>query len=480
VPPGLTKYYEQAPAWERCDRYADDQVSQSLFADNSLECARVSVPLDYAQPTGKPVLIGLLRKKAKGTRIGSLLLNPGGPGESGMVAAAGIAADGWKGALAEKFDLVGFDPRGVGASEPKVQCLSDKEKDAEREEPPIRGADAVPRIEKKNQDLAGKCAAATGKDLLANIGTRDVVRDMDVLRSVLGDEKLSYLGYSYGTRIGTAYAEAFPGNVRAMVLDGAVDPNADRVTQIVGQANGFKKAFADFAAWCAKRATCAVGTAPAAAEDKLDKLLDPLKQQPVVVAGRKLSYSDATTAVIQGLYSEQLWEPLATGLDRLARGDGEVLLKLSDFYQGRDQNGGYSTTEDAFMAIRCVDDPPVKDRAVVADEARRIAEAVPDNALDDDDEVPALSPCAFWPVPNTGAPHEPKTPGLPKVLVISTTNDPATPYQAGVNLAKALGAGLLTVEGTRHTAFLQNSQCADDAGAAYLIELRQPADGTRC
>jgi pimeloyl-ACP methyl ester carboxylesterase len=484
VPAGLEKFYAQELAWGDCEPYVNDSLSEATFKGD-IECARLRVPIDYTKPDGKEITIGLLHRRSinLAERIGALVINPGGPGQSGMVAAAGMAGQGWDGALADKFDLVGFDPRGVGASEPKVKCLSDKEKDDERLEPPVEGAtpEAVAAIEQENKEFAERCAKESGVDMLANVGTRDVVKDMDVLRSALGEVKLTYLGYSYGTRIGTAYAEAFPGNVRAMILDGAVAPNEDRVQQIIGQANGFKKAFDAFAAACTKKPDCALGTSAADAEARLDKMLEPLKQNPLAVGNRKLSYSDAAIAVIQGLYSEELWQPLEQALTQFAGGRGDILLKLSDFYQGRDDDGRYSSAQDAFTAIRCVDDPQVKDRAVVADEARRITEGLPKNALgDDEDTAPALGPCAFWPVPSTSAPHEPKVSGLPETLVISSTGDPATPYAAGVDLAKALGAGLLTVEATNHTAFLQENKCVDDIGAAYLIDLKQPASGARC
>ncbi|MFD1048306.1 alpha/beta hydrolase, partial [Kibdelosporangium lantanae] len=359
--------------------------------------------------------------------------------------------------------------------------LSDEEMDAQRLEPPKDGPDAVAQIEKENKDFADKCARNSGNDLLANLGTRDVVKDMDVLRSVLGEQKLTYLGFSYGTRIGTAYAEAFPNNVRAMVLDGAVDPKADRVASIIGQAKGFQKAFDEFGKDCVTKPNCPLGTNPGGAQEQLKRLLDPLKRQPLPVGDRKLSYSDATTAVAQGMYSDELWDPLRSGLTGLTKHDGTILLRLADLYDGRDDDGKYSGAQDAFTAIRCVDDPPVKDRAAVEDEARRIAAEVPKGFLDDDDDMkPALDSCAFWPAPNTMSPHEPKTPGLPKVLVISTTGDPATPYQSGVNLAKQLNASLLTVEGTRHTGYLQGIMCVDKIANDYLLRLTQPAADAKC
>ncbi|WP_237774465.1 alpha/beta hydrolase [Actinosynnema sp. ALI-1.44] len=484
VPPGLEKFYAQSVKWGDCADYATDEVSSSLYDDADLRCARLRVPLDYAKPDGREITIGLLRKQsAKGAdRIGSLVVNPGGPGQSGMSSAAQLAEE-WDDPLAARFDLVGFDPRGVGSSQPAVKCLTDQAKDTDRLTPPVAGTgpEAVAAVEKENKEYVDQCVANTGADVLANIGTRDVVKDMDVLRSVLGDQKLNYLGFSYGTRIGTAYAEAFPGNVRAMVLDGAVDPGADRVASAIGQANGFRKAFAAFAASCAKDGVCPVGTDAAQAEAKLDALLDPLKTKPADGGDRQLSYSDAVTAVLQCLYSEELWDTLEKSLDDLVKGDGEVLMRLADLYLGRGEDGRYSNIHDAFTAVRCVDDPPVKDRAVVEEQTRRIREGLPKSALDDEEDfVAALDECAFWPVPNTSQPHEPKTTGLPQVMVISSTGDPATPYESGVKLAKALSAVLLTVEANSHTAFLGDNKCVNDAGAAYLIELKLPAEGTKC
>jgi pimeloyl-ACP methyl ester carboxylesterase len=483
APSGLEKFYGQPLTWGGCRSYAIDDISRELYDNPDLQCSRLRVPVDYTRPDGPAAQIGLLRVEAtdKANRIGAVVLNPGGPGESGMTAAASIAKQDWTGEMAKRFDLVGFDPRGVGASTPKVRCLSDKETDAQRLEPPKEGPNAVAEIEKENQALADKCAQNSGKDLLANLGTRDVVKDMDVLRSVLGDRKLTYLGYSYGTRIGTAYAEAFPGNVRAMVLDGAVDPKADRVASIISQAKGFRKALDEFGKDCAARPGCPLGGDATRTEAVLEQLLKPLKTKPLTVGSRKLSYSDASTAVAQAMYSDNLWDPLRQGLTGLTKGDGTILLRLADIYDGRDDDGKYSGAQDAFMAIRCVDDPQVKDRAVVEDEARRITAEIPKGLLDDDDDLkPALDACAFWPAPNTMSPHEPKTPGLPKVLVVSTTNDPATPYQSGVNLAKQLNASLLTVEGTRHTAYHQGITCVDKIADDYLLRLTEPPADAKC
>jgi pimeloyl-ACP methyl ester carboxylesterase len=386
--------------------------------------------------------------------------------------------------LADRFDFVGFDPRGVGSSEPTVECLTDEEMDTERaedEELDVSPA-GVAKQENEAKEFSQECAANTefGDAMLANIGTRDVAKDLDILRSALGDEKLTYLGYSYGTRIGYTYAETFPQNVRALVLDGALDPAADPIEEVVAQGAGFQKAFNDFVAWCVEQDDCALGTDPNAALQQFHALVRPLGQNPVEAGdGRRLSYEDATTGTVQALYSEQLWEYLNTGLNELKQNQGETLMFLADTYLERGRDGRYSTTQDVFTAVRCVDDPRVTDPNVALEVSRQYKAAAP--FLDDGNPpVGVLDSCAYWPVPNTSEPHVPNVPGLPKVLVISTTGDPATPYQAGVALAQGLGGALLTYEATQHTVFLQGNECVDDAGAAYLTDLELPADGTRC
>ncbi|NIH82298.1 pimeloyl-ACP methyl ester carboxylesterase [Amycolatopsis viridis] len=486
VPAGLDRFYAQPLTWGACAPYATSDDVRSAFGRTDLQCARLTVPLDYGKPQGDTITIGVLRHKASDSahRVGALVLNPGGPGASGMSAAAGISSQVAGTDLGKRFDLVGFDPRGIGASEPEVTCLTDTERDQERSEDlDTDGSPAgVARQEAESKEFAAKCAQRTkyGTGMLANLGTRDVVRDMDVLRSALGEQKLTYLGYSYGTRLGSTYAEAFPQNVRAMVLDGAVDPNEDEVSSLVAQGRGFGVAFNDFTKWCAARQDCALGADPSAATRAFQDLVRPLIDHPVRLRdGRELTFDDATLGTIQALYSQQLWSPLNAGLNELKEGQGTTLMALADQYNERDSSGHYTNTQDAFTAIRCVDDPPVTDRAEILTAENRYDQAAP--FLDDGrPNGAALDPCAFWPVPNTSQPHEPNVSGVPPVLVISTTNDPATPYQAGVNLAKAMKGALLTFEGTQHTVFLQGISCVDRIGSDYLINGTLPPEGARC
>lgn len=484
VPAGLEKFYSQALTWESCDGYGKTDYDKEALAGDGLQCTHLTVPIDYAKPDGDTIKLGVLRSPAKKSseRIGSLIINPGGPGAAGLSTAASLvdAND----TLADRFDFVGFDPRGVGSSEPSVECLTDKEMDEERADDAELDVSpaGVQKQEDEAKDFGQECAENTeyGDEMLANIGTRDVAKDLDILRSTLGDDKINYLGYSYGTRIGSTYAETFPQNVRALVLDGALDPSQSPIDEVVAQGAGFQKAFNDFVAWCVKQNDCALGKDTNGALQQFQDLVRPLGQNPVQVSdGRRLSYEDATTGVVQALYSEQLWEHLNSGLTELKQNKGDTLMQLADLYLERDSDGKYSTTQDVFTAVRCVDDPRVTDPNVALELSRQYKAAAP--FLDDGNPPAAvLDACAYWPVPNTSEPHVPSVPGLPKVLVISTTGDPATPYEAGVALAQGLGGALLTYEATQHTVFLQGNNCVDDAGAAYLTDLTLPAEGTRC
>ncbi len=470
---GLARFYEQTLSWGACQPYATDAKSKGLYEREGIQCARLQVPMDYERPDSGTITVGLLRRPAaeQGRRVGSLVVNPGGPGGSGMAHVAGMQPNN---PVGKRFDVVGFDPRGVGASLPRVQCLTDAERDAQRLRP--RGENAS-QTEQENKYFVDRCAERSGLDLLKNVGTRDVARDVDVLRAALGEKKLTYLGYSYGTRIGTLYAEMYPRNVRAMVLDGAVALDGDKVDAAAKQAQGFEQAFLRFAGWCAQR-DCPIGKDTTAAESKFQQMIEPLKKAPLQVGERKLSHSDANTAIIQAMYSDRLWETALKGLQELKQNKGSTLLQLADQYLGRAQDGSYSRIQDAFVAIRCVDEPPVKDRATLESNRRKLLEILGNDDVPTDET--ALGPCAFWPAPYTSEPHRPNVNGLPQVLVISTTGDPATPYQSGVDLAQALGARLLTYNGNQHTAFLAGIGCVDGVGTNYLADLKLPDANSVC
>ncbi len=265
------------------------------------------------------------------------------------------------------------------------------------------------------------------------------------------------------------------------MLDGALDPTQTTVDRTVDQAAGFQQAFDAYAADCARQPNCPLGTDPSQATTAFQALSRPLIDHPLPAEGgtRTLSYPDAVTGVIQALYLSDLWPALSTGLSMMASGDGTILLRLADLYNDRQPDGHYGNSIEAFTVISCVDEERITDRAAVADLINRATAAAP---FRDDGRgaVAALDPCAFWPVPPTSEPHTPQVDGLPPTLTVSVTGDPATPYQAGVDLAKALKGGLLTVEGEQHTASLRGNQCVDDIVTSYLVDLKLPADGARC
>lgn len=477
VPSGLEKFYAQTADWGACDGFDTDGV----VLGSAVECARISAPLDYDDPGGDTVELAISRMPASGQRIGALLINPGGPGAPGL----SMAGQGYGTELEERFDVIGFDPRGVGASTPAVHCLTAGETDERRADNDVdRSPAGIEASEQRNRDYAEKCAQRSGTDLLAHVGTREVVQDMDIIRAAAGSdpgESMNYLGYSYGTRLGAEYAERFPDRVRTMVLDGAVNPDADPIEEIVAQAAGFQGAFDDYADDCVAGSSCPLGADPDRAVAEFRALVDPLIDRPAPTDDpRGLSYTDAMTGVQQALYSPGLWRLLTVGLRELRNGHGDTLLDLADQYEGRRSDGTYSNVGDAFNAIRCVDDPRITDRAVVGEADTRYREAAP--FLDDGrgtGQAP-LDLCAFWPVPTSHATDDAPASGLPDVVVVSTTEDPATPYAAGVDLADRLGGTLVTYEGTQHTVVLSGEECIDDAVVTYFVETTPPPAGLTC
>lgn len=463
--------------WGDCD----DLVPERTTVPASTECSELEVPVDYAKPDGSKAHLAIIKFPAKGTKIGSLLMNPGGPGQSGIEAAVAIVKQ-LPPEVREKFDFIGFDPRGVGASTPAIECNSDADVDRLRAENDTDySPEGVARMEQESKDFVQRCVDKVGLEFLANVGTVNVARDLDRLRAALGDEKLTFLGYSYGTRIGTTYAEQFPQNVRALILDGVIDPNADPTEQDINQIAGFQKAFDNYAVECAKDPSCPLGTDPAQATARYRELVDPLVERPAKTRdGRGLSHSDALIGTIMVMYSPTLWDPFTKALHQLSEGSGDILQLLADVYMQRDDDGHYSHAQDAQTAINCVDEPPQKDRAKAVEKDRRIREVAPFQDYGEFTGHAPLSVCAFWPVPPTSKPHRMDVPGLPKLLVVSTTYDPATPYQAGVELAKQLNGGLLTYEGTKHTIVFDGNKCVDKAATTYLINVTTPPEGARC
>lgn len=464
--------------WGPCREFVEDTADIP-----TAQCMSVSVPVDYDKPTGTQAKLAVIRVPATGQRIGSLFINPGGPGASAVNMVAGMAPALRNSDLTRYFDLVGFDPRGVGHSTPALRCRTDAEFDAFRRDPMVDYSSAgVAHIEQVYRELAQHCADRMGQEFLANVGTASAARDMDMVRQALGDQQINYLGYSYGTELGTTYLERFGAHVRAMVLDGAIDPMVGPIEETINQMAGFQTAFNDYAMDCAKNAGCPLGTDPAQFVNRYHALIDPLVAKPGKTSDpRGLSYADATTGTINALYTPQHWKYLTSGLLGLARQtDAGDLLLLADDYQDRDRNGHYGNDQDAFNAIRCVDAPTPTDPAAWVDADRRIRQVAPFLNYGQFTGYAPRDLCAMWPAPATSTPH-PATPAAPgKAVVISTTHDPATPYQAGVDLARQLGAPLITFDGTQHTAALAGNECVDTAVVRYFLELAVPPVNLRC
>ncbi|MFH9575943.1 alpha/beta hydrolase [Streptomyces sp. NPDC017230] len=474
TPSALTPYYEQKLSWRDC-------------GVPGFQCATMKAPLDYAKPTEGDVRLAVARKKATGPgkRLGSLLVNPGGPGGSAIGYLQQYAGIGYPKEVRAQYDMVAVDPRGVARSEP-VECLDGREMDA------YTRTDVSPDDEGEAAELvdaykgfAEGCGADAPK-LLRHVSTVEAARDMDVLRAVLGDEKLNYVGASYGTFLGATYAGLFPDRAGRLVLDGAMDPSLPARRLNLEQTAGFETAFQSFAKDCVRQPDCPLGgkgTTPEQAGKNLKAFFDDLDAGPVPTGdadGRELTESLATTGVIAAMYDEAAWPQLRESLtSAMKENDGAGLLVLSDSYYEREADGGYSNLMFANAAVNCLDLPAAFSSP---DEVR---DALPDfeKASPVFGEGLAWSSlnCAYWPVKPTGEPHRIEAAGATPIVVVGTTRDPATPYRWAEALAGQLSSGrLLTYEGDGHTAYGRGSACVDSAINAYLLRGTPPEDGKRC
>ncbi|HEY0444044.1 MAG TPA: alpha/beta hydrolase [Candidatus Limnocylindrales bacterium] len=442
------------------------------------QCATVSVPTDYANPGAASLNVSIVRLPASdpSERIGSLFVNPGGPGESG-VDFVREAVDVFPRSLLKRFDLVGFDPRGVNFSTP-IRCVDNLDNHLSLDPSPDTPAE-LEALVADARSFAADCAARNG-NALAHVSTEDVARDLDQLRIAVGDEKLTYLGFSYGTLIGATYADLFPTRIRAMALDGAVDPALTLPEVRAGQAAGFETALDHFLADCAQRTSCLFheGGQTRPAFDRLMARIDahPL---PATRSGdrRTVGPGLAWGAVLGSLYSDATWSGLDVALALAARGDGSGFLAMSDPFHGRNKNGSYLNQIDAYAANTCLDYPASHDVGSYTALANRVRPKAPDFA-----DYAAYNDlvCAFWPTPATRTPHAVAAVGAPPIVVVGTTGDPATPYAWAKSLATELRTGVLvTHRGEGHTSFLVSS-CVRRALEAYLTSVEPPPIGTSC
>jgi pimeloyl-ACP methyl ester carboxylesterase len=436
--------------------------AQFVPCDGTFECAQITVPVDYAAPTGPTITVGIVRQPAadQANKVGVLLVNPGGPGGSGIetVESGQVPA-----AVAARFDVIGFDPRGVGRSANLVCPIGPDTPYYGDPDPgdPAGEASTAQSVERYDQ----ACGDAN-RQLLPHLGTRDVARDMDAIRNALGQQQISYLGYSYGTSIGQVYGEQFPQRVRAMVLDGVVDVTLPGLDP--SQAESFENSLRQFAADCASRPDCEAGPDAIA---MLDRVRARVEAAPIPVAGMSpLSPGLLELGVVLPLYSKSNWPTLAKALKAADSGDGGPFRRLAArYFEG--------SNSDTYNAVTCLDNSWPRNQDEVFAQARAAELRAPHfsgNVL-----VSGLT-CADWPVP-----QDPLTPpsgaGLPPLLIIGTTNDPATPYANSQNLARRLlGSTLLTYRGDGHTVYGQGVSCVDDQVNRYLISLTPPAPNTVC
>jgi pimeloyl-ACP methyl ester carboxylesterase len=466
--PRFGRFYEQSVTWEKCGQ--------------RLECAKVTVPVDWQHPDGATLQLSVVRRPAtdRKHRIGSLLMNPGGPGASGVQYVADYGDHITTRALRGAFDLVGFDPRGVGESDP-VDCLPDAELDR------FLAFDADPQqpgglqaMRQEARDFAAGCEAHTGA-LLGHVDTASAARDMDVLRAVLGDQRLSYLGKSYGTFLGAMYAEEFPQRVGRLVLDGAIDPALSSAQIGVGQAAGMEQALRAYVTDCLTRRDCPLRGSVDDALGQVRSVVDAARQHPLRTddPNRSLTASLAFYGLIAPLYENASWPMLDQALAAALAGDGSLLLELADLYADRQPDGEYgSNLLEAFNAVNCLDYPVDASPGAMEAEARRLEQASP--TFGDAMAYGELL-CAAWPVPPVLKPAPLHAKGSPPILVVGTTGDPATPYDWAVSLAKQLDSGrLLTWHGEGHTAYMRGSACVDAAVDGYLVDGVLPGKDATC
>ena len=492
APTTLAGYYAQRLDWQPCH--------------NGFECARLLVPFDYARPSRRRFSLPVIKLPAaeESRRIGALVVNPGGPGGSGVQYALGARSE-FPSAVLARFDIVGFDPRGVAASEPALTCMSGPQLDTYLATDDMPGdAAQLAGVVTQSKLYAARCARNSAA-LLPYVGTQNAARDMDVLRAALGESRLTYLGKSYGTYLGTWYAQLFPHRVRALVLDGAVDPDTPSLQDDITQAQGFQVALRSFAAWCLTTAGCPLragsggsgsggsgsggsgGAGPGDAARSVDAAVARLQGLIVransVPLGNQLNDGQVAdgamllNGVASALYSKSFWPDLKTGLTGAFAGNGAVLVELANLLIERNPNGTYANLADADTSISCLDRPWPRSLAEWQAAASAASRAAP---LFGAPLVWGNLPCAYWPVPSYPLPRI-RAAGAPPILVVGTLRDPATPYRWAQALAGDLSSGvLLGWNGDGHTAYGEGSACVDTIVNDYLIDLSVPRSGMVC
>ncbi|MFT4084024.1 MAG: alpha/beta hydrolase [Nocardioides sp.] len=461
----LARFYTQRLSWSSCR--------------NDFQCATLTVPLDYEHPNGRTIELAVLEAPAtdQSARVGSLVVNPGGPGGSGTDYAAGGGFY-FGDALRKSYDIVGFDPRGVGEST-AVDCLTDAQLDRYVAVDPVPATKAeIGAYEHQSALMAQGCATNSPR-LSGHVSTVEAARDMDILRAALGETQLDYLGASYGTKLGTVYADLFPAKVGRFVLDGALPPSLGTVQLNLQQAKGFEVALRSYVKDCVDDGGCYLGASVDAGVRRVQRLMDHIENHPLPTSdGRELEGGNAFAGLITPLYSKDNWPLLTSALKQALKGDGSALMTLSDAYASRGSNGYSDNSMEANWAINCLDDPTSLTVAQVRKQLPRFEKA-----------APTFGAALAW--MTTGCAGEQKkaeekapavgAPGANPIVVVGTTRDPATPYAWAKELAAALDSGVLVSrDGDGHTGYHSGNSCVDDAVEGYLIDGTVPQDGLSC
>jgi pimeloyl-ACP methyl ester carboxylesterase len=465
----LKPFYTQVLHWSACG--------------NGKQCATAEAPLDWSDPAAGSIDLALVRQTATtGNRLGSLLVNPGGPGGSGydfVLDSVDFATDE---RLQANYDIVGFDPRGVNRSTPVTCYQSPAELDAYIYNilPGAPGSDEwLAAASAATKAFGERCLELTGP-LLGLVDTPSAARDLDMLRAILGDQKLNYLGYSYGTLLGSVYADLFPGKAGRLVLDGAVDPAASDFDQTAAQAKGFEGALIAFLEDCATAEDCPFAGSVDDSLAEIRALLDSLDASPLANDdGRQLGSGAMFTAIILPLYNEDNWQFLRQLFGSVLQGDASYAFQLADNYNGRNPDGTYRDNQtEAFISINCLDEHGDGNVETMRREAELLKELAPVFG-------PQMSwggtGCPNWPVPAKRDREKIVAPGSPDILVVGTTNDPATPYDWAVTLADTLENGhLVTYTGEGHTAYNKSNSCVNDAVDDFLVDGTVPSSDPNC
>jgi len=468
VPAAVAPYYHQSLDWKNCGK--------------SQQCATAIAPMDWDHPSkATDISLALTRASASGSRLGSLFVNPGGPGASGYDLVHDDLDFAASKALQKRYDVIGWDPRGVGRSTP-VTCYDDKKLDQfiyEVAENPVNSPAWVTEVTDQAKDFAASCHKNTGP-ALEFVDTQSTVHDLDMLRAVVGDKKLNYLGYSYGSDIGMYYADRFAKKVGHVVLDGSTDSTLSIFDVNLTQSAGFEDALKAYLADCPSTKNCPF---PGSVDDSLAKisaLYDRLTLTPIDAPdGRVLDQNVLDTAINSGLYDESSWPYLSDMFTEIRKGTTDTAFLLADSYNGRNADGTYKDNSlEAFIAIGCLDYPTETDPAVIASENAQLIEAAP--TLTRPSVIGDVT-CENWPFHNREAPREVTGAGAAPILILSSTGDPATPYQWGVALSKQLeSAHLVTRKGEGHTAYNRGIPCIDNTVDRYFISSTVPKKDPEC